>query len=89
MCNDREEKPAHFRCIQCSLEFSYFRAECLHHHNKTKAMRTNAVVALEEYKASYDAGEFKVSGCHQMERCQKHFTKPLDVFCSTCEKLIC
>ena len=85
LCSDCESKPAKFRCIQCLVEYSFFCADCVSQHNKSRAMRNHEVVPLDEFVNRVDSSLVGTTNV----KCDKHKTKVLDVYCRTCDKVMC
>ena len=81
-CDNCDNTNANSYCKQCA---TFLCSECLHHHNKWKPNAGHQILSLDEV----------ASTAHQLSRakqdlisCTDH-NKPLDLFCESCQQLIC
>ena len=81
-CNNCDNTNADSYCKQCA---TFLCPECLPHHNKWKPNAGHQILSLDEV----------ASTAHQLPRakqdlksCTDH-NKPLDLFCESCQQLIC
>ena len=85
-CDNCDKTNANRYCKQCSM---FFCPECLHHHDKFKPNVDHQTLSLEEvantaYQLPQQAKQENSTSCACI-----HHNKPLEIFCETCEKLIC
>ena len=82
-CDNCDKTNANCYCKQCSM---FFCPECLHHHDKFKPNAGHQILSLEEVaNTAYQLPQAKPEAT---DNCTDH-NKPLEIFCETCEELIC
>ena len=82
-CDNCDNTNANRYCKQCSM---FFCPECLHHHDKFKPHACHQTLSLEEVaNTAYQMPHAKPEAT---DNCTDH-NKPLEIFCETCEELIC
>ena len=82
-CDNCDKTNANHYCKQCSM---FFCPECLHHHDKFKPNAGHQTLSLEEVaNTAYQLPQAKPEAT---DNCTDH-NKPLEIFCETCEELIC
>ena len=82
-CDNCNKTNANRYCKQCSM---FFCTECLHYHDKFKPHTTHQTLSLEEVaNTAYQLPQAKPEAT---DNCTDH-NKPLEIFCETCEELIC
>ena len=82
-CDNCDKTNANCYCKQCSM---FFCPECLHHHDKFKPHAGHQTLSLEEVaNTAYQLPHAKPEAT---DNCIDH-NKSLEIFCETCEELIC
>ena len=82
-CDNCDKTNANRYCKQCSM---FFCTECLHHHDNWKPNAGHQTLSLEEVaNTAYQLPHAKPEAT---DNCTDH-NKPLEIFCETCEELIC
>ena len=64
----------------------FFCLECLHHHDKFRPHAGHQTLSLEEVAST--AYQLPQAKPEAIDNCTDH-NKPLEIFCKTCEELIC
>ena len=82
-CDNCDKTNANRYCKQCSM---FFCPECLHHHDKFKPNAGHQTLSLDEVAST--AYQLPHSKPEAIDNCTDH-NKPLEIFCETCEELIC
>ena len=82
-CDNCDKTNANCYCKQCG---KFFCAECLHHHDKWKPNAGHQTLSLEEVAST--AYQLPHTKPEATDNCTDH-NKPLEIFCETCEELIC
>ena len=82
-CDNCDKTNANRYCKQCSM---FFCPECLHHHDKFKPNAGHQTLSLEEVAGT--AYQLPQAKPEATDNCTNH-NKPLEIFCDTCEELIC
>ena len=82
-CDNCDKTNANRYCKQCSM---FFCPECLHHHDKFKPNAGHQTLSLEEVAST--AYQLPHAKPKATDNCTDH-NKPLEIFCETCEELIC
>ena len=82
-CDNCDKTNANCYCKQFSL---FLCPECLHHHDNWKWNATHQTLSLKEVASTaYQLPQAKLGAT---DNCTDH-NKPLEIFCETCEELIC
>ena len=82
-CNNCDKTNANRYCKECSM---FFCPECLYHHNMFKPNAGHQILSLDEVASTaYQLPQAKLEATGN---CTDH-NKPLEIFCETCEELIC
>ena len=82
-CDNCDKTNANRYCKQC---FMFFCPECLHHHDNWKLNAGHQTLSLEEVAST--AYQLLRAKPEATDNCSDH-NKPLEIFCETCEELIC
>ena len=82
-CDNCDKTSANRYCKQCSM---FFCPECLHHHGMFKPNAGHQTLSLEEVAGT--AYQLPLAKPEATDNCTDH-NKPLEIFCETCEELIC
>ena len=82
-CDNCDKTNANRYCKQCSM---FFCPECLHHHDKFKPNAGHQTLSLDEVAST--AYQLPKAKPEATDNCTDH-NKPLEIFCETCEELIC
>ena len=82
-CDNCDKTNANCYCKQCGV---FLCPECLHHHDNWKQNASHQTLNLEEVaNTAYQLPRAKPEAT---DNCTDH-NKPLEIFCETCEELIC
>ena len=76
-----EEEPAEIYCPSCE---AFFGAHCLKSHQKTKRTCTHETVTLAAYFEKRGSGDIT-----PRVFCETHQASELDMFCETCQAVLC
>ena len=82
-CDNCDKTNANRYCKQCGV---FLCPECLHHHDNWKRNAGHQTLSLEEVAST--AYQLPHAKSEATDNCSDH-NKPLEIFCETCEKLIC
>ena len=75
--------PAVMWCMDCSNSFC---VECKDAHNRLKAFKSHATVAVDEFLKN---PKLVLSTSEKPKVCRSHVKQALDLYCKTCSSLIC
>ena len=82
-CDNCDKTNANCYCKHCAV---FLCPECLHHHDNWKRNAGHQTLSLEEVaNTAYQLPHAKPEAT---DNCSDH-NKPLEIFCETCEELIC
>ena len=82
-CDNCNKTNANCYCKQCGV---FLCPECLHHHDNWKRNAGHQTLSLKEVAdTAYQLPQAKPEAT---DNCSDH-NKPLEIFCETCEELIC
>ena len=76
-----EEEPAEIFCPSCE---AFFGSHCRKSHQKTKRTRTHETVTLAAYFEKRESGDIT-----PRVFCETHQALELDMFCETCQAVLC
>ena len=82
-CDNCDKTNANRYCKQCG---KFFCIECLNHHDNWKPNAGHQTLSLEEVAST--AYQLPHTKPEAADNCTDH-NKPLEIFCETCEELIC
>ena len=82
-CDNCDKTNAIRYCKQCG---KFFCSGCLHHHDNWKPNAGHQTLSLEEVAST--AYQLPQAKPEATDNCTDH-NKPLEIFCETCEELIC
>ena len=82
-CDNCDKTNAISYCKQCS---KFLCLECHHHHKSWRAFFYHQTLSLEEVAST--AYQLPQAKPEATDNCTDH-TKPLEIFCESCEELIC
>ena len=82
-CDNCDKTNANRYCKQCG---KFFCTECLHYHDNWKPNDGHQTLSLEE--VANTAYQLPLAKPEATNNCTDH-NKPLEIFCETCEELIC
>ena len=81
-CDNCDNTNANSCCKQCA---TFLCPECLHHHNKWKPNAGHQILSLDEVAST---AHQPLGAKQDLMSCTDH-NKPLDLFCESCQQLIC
>ena len=82
-CDNCDKTNAVCYCKQCS---KFLCPDCHHHHKNWRAFSNHQTLSLEEVAST--AYQLPQAKPEATDNCTDH-NKPLEIFCETCEELIC
>ena len=82
-CDNCDKTNANCYCKHCAV---FLCPECLHHHDNWKRNSGHQTLSLKEVAST--AYQLPQAKPEATDNCSDH-NKPLEIFCETCEELIC